>query len=387
MSEPSERVTRPSLDYEGQQFPTVDERRAAWQREFAQTTGAFSLAFQHAAIGMAIVDLDGKFLKLNHAFCRIVGYDEEDLLALDFQSITHPEDLDTDVALARQLRDGEIDHYHLEKRYFHRDGSTIWIELSVSMTRDENGRPYYFISQIQNITARKQAQREAARRLRHLERLTQTASQLLRDVDEAPDEAQYENWLSILLESFGSCVGMFLRVDRDEVLFGPYIQESHIERMRFRPIHRPDLWQEAINSRTVVAENHARMLEGGRLVTRSLVSPIAHEGALVGLIHLSDAACEYDADDCDLLERVTRMIAPMMHARLKRDMLTPREQEVMEMLVSGLSQKQIAQELNISVQTAAKHRARVLDKLKLQNDVELVHLALQMRRPAGLASV
>jgi two-component system response regulator DctR len=88
-----------------------------------------------------------------------------------------------------------------------------------------------------------------------------------------------------------------------------------------------------------------------------------------------------------LLARVTRMIAPMMHARLKRDMLTPREQEVMEMLVSGMSQKQIAQELNISVQTAAKHRARVLDKLKLQNDVELTHLALQMRRPAGLASV
>jgi DNA-binding CsgD family transcriptional regulator len=157
--------------------------------------------------------------------------------------------------------------------------------------------------------------------------------------------------------------------------------------MRFRPVHRPDLWQEAIRSRTVVAENRARTLEGGRRVTRSLVSPIAHEGALVGLIHLSDATTDYDADDCDLLERVTRMVAPMMHARLKRDMLTPRELEVMEMLVSGMSQKQIAQELNISVQTAAKHRARVLDKLKLQNDVELVHLAMQMRRPAGLASV
>ena len=101
MSEPSERVTRPSLDYDIQKFPGVDERRAAWQREFAQTTGAFSLAFQHAAIGMAIVDLDGKFLKLNHAFCKIVGYGEEDLLALDFQSITHPGDLDADVALAR----------------------------------------------------------------------------------------------------------------------------------------------------------------------------------------------------------------------------------------------------------------------------------------------
>jgi PAS domain S-box-containing protein len=387
MSETSKRPTRPSLDYEGQQFPTLDERRAAWQREFSQTTGAFSLAFQHAAIGMAIVDLDGKFLKLNRAFCKIVGYDEEALLKLDFQSITHPEDLDADVALARQLRDGEIDRYDLEKRYFHRDGSTIWIELSASMMRDENGQPFYFISQIQDITARKQAQRESARRLRHLERLTQTASQLLRDVDDAPNEAQYENWLSILLESFGSRVGMFLRVDRDEVLFGPYMHESRIERMRFRPIHRPDLWQEAINSCTVVAENRAQMLEGDRLVTRSLVGPISHEGSLVGLIHLSDAPSDYDADDCDLLARVIRMIAPMMHARLKRDILTPREQEVMEMLVSGMSQKQIAQELNISVQTAAKHRSRVLDKLKLQNDVELTHLALQMRRPAGLASV
>jgi DNA-binding CsgD family transcriptional regulator len=289
--------------------------------------------------------------------------------------------------LARQLRDGEIDHYHLEKRYFHRDGSTIWIELAVSMVRDEHGQPCYFISQIQDITARKLAERDSARRLRHLERLTQTASLMMRNLDDPSYEAQYENWLAILLESFGSSVGLFLRADRDDLLCGPYIDESQHKTVRYSPSQRPELWREAIQSRAVVVENRPRILDGGRHVSRSLVGPIVSADALVGLIHLSNATTDYDADDCDLLERVTRMIAPMMHARMKRDMLTPRELEIMEMLVSGMSQKQIAQELNISVQTAAKHRARVLDKLKLQNDVELVHLALQMRRPAGLASV
>ena len=113
-------------------------------------------AFGFAAIGMALVAPDGRFLRANQALCDIVGYSADELLALDFQSITHPDDLDADLDLVRQMLAGAIPYYHMEKRYFHRDGHTVWILLSVSLVRDEQDRPCYFISQIQDITARKQ---------------------------------------------------------------------------------------------------------------------------------------------------------------------------------------------------------------------------------------
>ncbi len=381
MSASSSNEGRPSLDDDGSSYLSAAERAAAWQREFAQTGGAFSSAFQHAAIGMAIVDLDGRFLKLNRSFCRIAGYEEAELLATDFQAITHPDDLDIDVALARQLREAEIDHYHLDKRYLRRDGSEIWVQLSVSMVRDEQGQSCYFISQIQDITARKRAEHDAARRLRHLQRLTQTMSLLLKDLDAAPDDDQYERWLRILMKAFGSPLGIFLCANRDDVLVGPRVAPALVSRVRYRPAHRLEVWEKAIRTQAVIAENRARRMEDGSVAARALVGPIVFEGALVGIIHLCDAGADYDADDCDLLERVICMIAPVVAARLKRESLTPRELEVMEMLVAGQSQKEIAQALDISVQTAAKHRARLLDKLHLKNDVELVHLSMRMRRP------
>lgn len=360
-----------------------EPRNTIWQSEFAQATGAFRSAFQHAAIGMAIVDLDGRFLKLNRSFCRIVDYDEAELLATDFQSITHPDDLDIDVSLARQLRDGEIDHYHLEKRYLLKDGRIIWVELSVSIVREASGEPCYFVSQVQDITARKQAELESRHRLAQLERLTHTVSRLMHGIDSASDDEHYERWLRILLESFASPAGMFVCFELEGALSGVYVHELGARRFRYGAASRR-LWETALKSGRVVADNKRRRMRCGRVVNRSLVGPLLHDGVKLGVIHLGDASAEYSADDCDLLGRVTRMIAPVVHARRKRAVLTPREREVMEMLVSGKSQKEIAFALQISVQTAAKHRARLLEKLQLKNDVELTHLAMRMRQPEAV---
>ena len=118
----------------------------------------FRSAFEFAAIGMALVAPDGRFLRVNQALCRIVGYSAEELLLINFQKITHPDDLDSDLAFLRQTLDGSIPHYQMEKRYFHKLGHTVWVLLSVSLVRDEAGQPLYFISQIQDITARKEAE-------------------------------------------------------------------------------------------------------------------------------------------------------------------------------------------------------------------------------------
>ncbi|MCS3903058.1 diguanylate cyclase (GGDEF)-like protein/PAS domain S-box-containing protein [Methylohalomonas lacus] len=120
----------------------------------------FENAFQYAAIGMALVSPQGQWLRVNRALCEITGYSEQELLKLSFQDITHPDDLNMDLDYLRQLLDGELESYTLEKRYFHKNGNIVWILLSVSLMRDEDGQPHFFIAQIQDITDRIMALRE-----------------------------------------------------------------------------------------------------------------------------------------------------------------------------------------------------------------------------------
>src|SRR5215217_4842595 len=116
----------------------------------------FRSAYDYAAIGMALVGLDGGWLQANRALCDFTGYTEQELLTTTFQAITHPDDLAIDLSNVRALVAGDILSYQMEKRYFHKNGATIWALLSVSLVRDAEGQPRYFISQIQDITERKQ---------------------------------------------------------------------------------------------------------------------------------------------------------------------------------------------------------------------------------------
>jgi PAS domain S-box-containing protein len=138
-----------SLDIDAQKRLEMDLRESE-QR--------FRGAFDFASIGMALVAPDGRWLRANKSLCEILGYTVEELLATDFQSITHAEDLDRDVGQARQLLDGSLSHYDMEKRYVHKDRHIVWVLLSVSLVRDAAGQPMYFVSQIQDITERKLAE-------------------------------------------------------------------------------------------------------------------------------------------------------------------------------------------------------------------------------------
>ncbi|MDO9249702.1 MAG: PAS domain S-box protein [Phenylobacterium sp.] len=118
----------------------------------------FENAFHHAPIGMALVGLDGGFLRLNRAFCEIVGYPEPELLRLDFQAITHPGDLDVDLGHLARLVAGEIPSYQMDKRYIRKDAAIAWVRLSVSQVYDAAGRPKHFVAQVEDLTARRDAE-------------------------------------------------------------------------------------------------------------------------------------------------------------------------------------------------------------------------------------
>ncbi len=113
---------------------------------------------EHAPIGLALVNPDGRWLRVNPALCALVGYSEDELLEHTFQNITHPDDLETDLAYVRQMLAGEIATYQMEKRYIRKDGTLVWVLLSVSLVRDNAGWPLYFIAQIQDIDVRKQTE-------------------------------------------------------------------------------------------------------------------------------------------------------------------------------------------------------------------------------------
>ncbi|QEH31595.1 Signal transduction histidine-protein kinase BarA [Aquisphaera giovannonii] len=138
---------------------------AAATEAIRESEERFRGAFDAAAIGMALVAADGRFLRVNGSLCEIVGYDEAELLGRTFQDITHPDDLDADLEHVRRIVADEIRSYHLEKRYIRKDGQVVWVRLSVSLVRGGAGLPLHFVAQIEDITDRKRAD-EALRRAR-----------------------------------------------------------------------------------------------------------------------------------------------------------------------------------------------------------------------------
>ncbi|MBI4667117.1 MAG: PAS domain S-box protein [Nitrospinae bacterium] len=118
----------------------------------------FSGVFEISSIGMALVSLEGRWLKVNRSLCEIVGYSGEEMLTKTFQDLTRPNDLDGKMKLVEKLVSGEIPYFHTENRYLHKDGHVVWVFLSVFLVRDSKGAPLYLVSQIQDITGRKKAE-------------------------------------------------------------------------------------------------------------------------------------------------------------------------------------------------------------------------------------
>lgn len=138
----------------------ADVREA--QRQIALSESTLRSAFDHSATGMALVSLEGEFLKANIALCNITGYTCDELLTMNFTDVTHPDDQNEDLDFVAQALKGEIENFSLEKRYIRKDKSVILIKLNSSLVRDVSGKPLFFVSQIEDITQAKQLASELA---------------------------------------------------------------------------------------------------------------------------------------------------------------------------------------------------------------------------------
>lgn len=134
-------------------------RRLAEQSErIAQADRRFKATFDQAAVGIAHLDPEGRWLRVNDRFCTIAGYPREELLQKSYRDITHPDDLSDNLVMQRALLAGEADHASVEKRYIAKNGQTVWIHSTGSLVRDAHGQPDFFVSVIEDISARRDAE-------------------------------------------------------------------------------------------------------------------------------------------------------------------------------------------------------------------------------------
>ena len=171
--------SRPRFSYVVEE---ITERKQA-EAALRESEERFQKAFSNAAVGIALVDLEGRWLQINRSLGEMVGYTEAEMRATTFQAITHPEDLDIDLGYFKQLLAGEIRSYNLEKRYFHKQGHVVWILLSASLVRDAQGQPLYFVALIQDITERKRIQEALKRQLQQTLLLKQITQEIRRSLD------------------------------------------------------------------------------------------------------------------------------------------------------------------------------------------------------------
>jgi len=141
----------------------------------------FRNSFDHAAIGMAITSIEGKFLQVNNALSKMLGYTEPELLGESYPRLTHGEDITLSINNLKDLLSGKKQFAQFEKRYIHKSGSIVLTRLNTTLNRDKEGKPLYFITQIEDITEQKKSEEKLIEQAALLD-ITSDAI-VVRDVD------------------------------------------------------------------------------------------------------------------------------------------------------------------------------------------------------------
>ncbi len=135
-------------------FPTIENfpDSAGSSAVTPEEVQRLTRVFEHSAAGIALLDLDGRWLDVNPAFCHLVGYSREELKGRSVLGITHAEDIERSQAQLDRLKRGEISSFRFDKRYLHATGREVWVRLDVSMVKDESGRPEVIVTQVNDIS-------------------------------------------------------------------------------------------------------------------------------------------------------------------------------------------------------------------------------------------
>ncbi|MEI6564028.1 MAG: CHASE domain-containing protein [bacterium] len=294
-------------------------------RAISESEARFRGAFEHSAIGMALVAPSGAWLKVNESLCSILGYREDELVKMTFQDITHPDDLAPDLDLVRRLLAGEDDTYSLEKRYFGKDGKVVTALLSVSLVRNSGGKPLYFISQVQDISQRKKSEVLLQARVHLMEySLSHSLNEMLVET------------LDRLEGLTGSLVGFFHFLETDERALTLQAWSTRTKKEfclaegagRHYDVEKAGVWVDCIHQRKPVIHNdyaalpHRKgMPPGHSPIMRELVVPIIRSGNIVGILGVGNKPVAYTEEDVDTVSRFADLAWEISERKKDQEML------------------------------------------------------------------
>lgn len=284
----------------------LTERRRA-EAVLRESEEQSRLLFDRSPVGIAYVALDGRFVRVNRRFGEITGYGHE-LERMSFQDITHPEDLQSDLDHVHGLVASEIDSYTMEKRYIREDGSTVWVDLFVTLVRDDAGNPLHFVSAIQDIDGRKRAEAEVLALTASLEARVESRTAELRQANES-------------LQAFAYTVSHDLRAPLralsgfSEILEGEYSDRmderarGYTRRIRAAAVRMAALLDDLVElSRLTRAEIRTEPVD---------LSRIAHRIAAQLHAQAPERAVEFDIQDGVMVEADPRLITTVLQNLLE----------------------------------------------------------------------
>jgi len=254
----------------------------------------FATVFRQTPTGNAIIDLTGRFMEVNAKLCEITGFTEQELLAKTVADVTHPADMDTFLLLTAELVDNRRDSGILEKRYWRHDGSLMWVELCVSLLRDNEGQPLHFIAVVLDITLRK---RTEGILLSHQEELERRVTQRTQELHQSRETLQIiADNLPILIAQVDLNLRYLFNNAVYTQIFG--VTPEYLKGKSIRETLRPDLFAHlepcftrALNGERSQCDDVCYNPDQGRL-WRATYIPDIREGKVVGFFVMSQDVTE-----------------------------------------------------------------------------------------------
>lgn len=301
---------------------TGRKKMEASQRESEQ---CLRQIYENMEIGVARVSLESCFMAANDAYCRMMGYSERELIGMHVSRITHPDILQKNMELQKQLAAGEIDHYRLEKRYIRKDGQVIHGILDANLIRDSQGKPLYCFCSSVDITERKKAEAEKNRALKEATFRTKELEALLYGAKLVLQESDFETVARRIFDSAREMtgarvgyVGVLEESGEKRVLFLEADGAPHCGELRF-PQPALHLQDRVYETGKPFYQNNFKWpdcLPGGHIqLCNVLFAPMVVNNEVVGVIGLANKKGNFDEND----QRITEALGNLAALSLKNN--------------------------------------------------------------------
>ena len=384
----------------------ISDRKRA-EEALRESEMRFRSVFDNAAVGISLAAPDGKHIAVNQSLCQMLGYTELELQVLTFQEITHPDDLDLDLYHYQKLLSNEIDSFHIEKRFRHKNGQFIWGLMSVSIVRDPQSQPMYDIALIQNINELKNMQQELSKLNQELEiRIEQRTADLAESETRKQEILNAIPDLLLRLKLDGTCLDCMMPIVPDKETFVP-IKQNIAEILSPSVLaEQLAVFHKAIATGEVQVYEHKLQKYGEWVYEEVRISPCGEDEVLVLVRNISDrkraeAALQLSNEKLlatnKELERVTRLkdefLATMSHElRTPLNAILGISEGLLEQVFGELNQRQ--QNSLKTIQKSGQHLLElindILDVAKIESGMftlELTSVSLRYLCDSSLSFV